>query len=162
MTNHTIPAVEIEVQETQGAAHAVLLKQEFGGNVHQVELQNVHVRWLAERMGIVPTVTAEAASMISINFGQATKFAAEGHRLRLAIQRAHRISQKVLQLVQTAEEKGHEDLTLEVASATELVDFLKFVCDGFEYDDAGEEVKPTPPRPSNHVPEELFGEGCAA
>ncbi|ADU36939.1 hypothetical protein [Variovorax paradoxus] len=162
MTNHTIPAVEIEIQETQGAARAVLLKQEFGGNVHQVELQDVHVRWLAERMGIVPTVTAEAASMISINFGQATKFASEGHRLRLAIQRAHRISQKVLQLVQTAEEKGHEDLTLEVASATELVDFLKFVCDGFEYDDAGEEVKPMPPRPSNHVPEELLGEGGAA
>lgn len=161
MTTYTIPAIEVEIQESQGSARAVLLKQEFGGNLNQVELQGLHVRWLAERLGIVPTVTAEAASMISINFGQLTKFAAEGHRLRLAIQRAHRISQKVLQLVEAAEEKGHEDLALEIASATELVDFLKFVCDGFEYDDAGEELKPEPPRPSNHVPEGLFEGGAS-
>ncbi len=162
MTTLNIPGLVIDVQGSAAAGRAVLLKQVSGAGVQQVELQEIHVRLLAEKLGVVPAVTAEAAHMICVSFGQATRFASESRRLQSACMRASQMADRALLLVRTAAEKGNEDRSQEIASITELAGFLRFVCEGFEDEDAGERAKPEAPRPSNFIPEGMATDGVAA
>lgn len=108
MTTQTIPGLDIEIQGSSAEGRAVLLQQEFGGTVHQVELQEVHVRWLAEKFG-----------------------AADTAGLQRALLRIEAMANELHRNLEISHGYGQEDLTTELSLSKPLVDFLEFVCDGF-------------------------------
>ncbi|WP_062469174.1 hypothetical protein [Variovorax boronicumulans] len=136
-TTYTIPGLDIEIQGTHAEGRAVLLKQEFGGNVHQVELQELHVRWLAQQLGILETCN-----------------------LQRALGRSLEMASKLCRLLQITNDLGHEDLDIELAHAVELVDFLEFICDGFrdQHAPALQEVNTAALKTTSETGE-LFAEG---
>lgn len=141
-STHTIPGVEIELQGDQTAGRSVLLKQEFGGTVHQVELQEVHVRWLAEKFG-----------------------AADTAGLQRALLRIEAMARELHKNLEITHGYGQEDLTTELSLSQPLVDFLAFVCDGFRelpesaaQTPAAPAAKPAGPRTATKTGE-LFAEG---
>lgn len=152
-----IPALSFEVVELAGD-RGVVLKQDVGGALHRVELHEMHVALLARRMGIVPSVTAEAASMISASFGQVTKFAAECSTLQRALVRLSGMADDLLASIQATHGLGHEDLEPEILRAQELSTFIGFLCEGFEDQADPADAKPVAPQPFNATGD-LFAEG---
>lgn len=138
MTTHTIPGLDIEIQGTHAEGRAVLLKQEFGGNVHQVELQELHVRWLAQQLGIL-----------------------EACNLQRALGRSLEMACNLRRLLQITSDLGHEDLDIELAHAVELTDFLEFICTGFRGPHApvSQAVSTAAPKTANETGE-LFAKGA--
>ncbi len=137
-TTHTIPGLDIDIQESQGPARAVLLRQEFGGNVHQVELQDMHVRWLAQQLGIL-----------------------EACNLQCALGRSLKMARNLLRLLQITNDLGNEDLDIELTHSAELVNFLEFVCEGFRGQPAPvPQATTTPASRTANETGELFAEGA--
>ncbi|MDM0007887.1 hypothetical protein QTI51_24650 [Variovorax sp. J22G73] len=130
-TAQNIPGLVIEFPESTAAEQTVLLQQEFGGSVHQVELHKLHVRMLAERLGIVPTVTAEAADMLSTSVGQSMRFASERGQLQRALLRIESMAEQLHENLRITHDNGHEDLTVEIGQAVALVDFVEFFCESY-------------------------------
>lgn len=130
-TTQTIPGLVVEFPESPAEEQTVLLQQEFGGSVHQVELHKLHVRMLAERLGIVPTVTAEAADMLSTSVGQSMRFASERGQLQRALLRIESMAEQLHENLRSAHDNGHEDLTVELGQAVALVDFVEFFCESY-------------------------------
>lgn len=152
-----IPALSFEVVDLAGD-RGVVLKQDAGGALHRVELHEMHVALLARRLGIVPSVTAEAASMISASFGQATKFAAEHAALQRAIRQLSGMADDLFNAIQAKHNLGHEDLEPEILLALGLSNFIGFLCEGFEDQADTADAKPVAPQPSNATGD-LFAEG---
>ena len=138
-TAHTIPGLDIEIQGTDAEGRAVLLRQEFGGNLHQVELHELHVHWLAQQLGILETCN-----------------------LQHALGRSLEIASKLRRLLQITNDLGHEDLDIELAHAVELTDFLEFICTGFRgpHALASQAVSTAAPQTANETGE-LFAEGAS-
>ena len=137
-TTHTIPGLDIEIQRTDAEGRAVLLKQEFGGNVHQVELQELHVRWLAQQLGILETCS-----------------------LQRALGRSLEMAGNLRRLLQITSDLGHEDLDIELAHAVELVGFLEFICEGFQGQHApASQAASTAAPKTEHETGELFAGGA--
>lgn len=140
-TTQSIPGLVIEFPESPAEEQTVLLQQEFGGSIHQVELHRLHVRMLAEKLGIVPTVTAEAADMLSTSTGQSMRFASERGQMQRALLHVESMADRLLENLRVTDEKGHEDLAVEIGQAVALVDFVNFFCESFR--EVGQGVEPS-------------------
>lgn len=140
MNTHTILGVEIEVQSEHANGPTVLLKQEWGGTVHQVEVHELHLRWLAQRLGD-PSMAGMQRTLLRC-WDMAT-----------ALQRDLKLTADF----------GREDLDLELARTVELVDFLAFICADFkEQNDTSVRSMELPvarPRPAKPVGD-LFAQGA--
>ena len=153
-----IPSLTFSIEEGPAGARSVVLRQQSGGIEHWIELHALHVGLLARRLGVVPTVTAEAASMISASFGQATKFAGECRELRRALMRCSEMASALLNSIRATHGLGHEDLDPEIHRAQELSGFLAFLCEGFDEAEDPAGTLPTAPSPTETT-SDLFAQG---
>ena len=138
MNTRTIPGLAIEFQDTQGGARSVLLKQEFGGTVHQVELHELHARWLAQQLDAVGTSD-----------------------LQRALLHVEGLTRELHENLKLVHDSGHEDLTNELAQAVALVDFVEFICTGFrpQHLRAPQAANPSTATTANQAGD-LFAEGA--
>lgn len=136
-----IPALSFEVVDLAGD-RGVVLKQDVGGALHQVELHEMHVSILARRLGIVPS----------------PKLVAERSTLLRALVRLSGMADDLLASIQATHGLGHEDLEPEILRAQELSTFIGFLCEGFEDEAELADGKPVAPQPSNATGD-LFAEG---
>lgn len=140
MNTYTILGVEIEVQSEHANGPTVLLKQEWGGTVHQVEVHELHLRWLAQRLG--------DSSMAG---------------MQRALLRCWDMATALQRDLKLTADFGREDLDLELARTGELVDFLAFICADFREPDEPADGRKAPPA-GNPGPTEpvggLFAQGA--
>ena len=136
-----IPALSFEIVDL-AADRGVVLKQDVGGALHQVELHEMHVSILARRLGIVPC----------------PKLAAERSTLLRALVRLSGMADDLLASIQATHGLGHEDLEPEILRALDLSNFIGFLCEGFEDQADAGGAKPVAPQPSNATGD-LFAEG---
>ncbi|WP_422085433.1 hypothetical protein [Variovorax sp.] len=148
MTSHTIHGLEIELRGSQAEGREVLLKQEFGGTIHQVELQDLHVCWLAEQLGIVAAMGAAGS----------TTPVGDPRELQRAVLRCSEMAIALLRSIEVTHGCGHEDLEPEIHRAKELSGFLTFLCTGFGPSNEPAAAQPAASQPSNS-PGGLFAEG---
>ena len=119
MLDTQIPELNIERDECGGC---LLLEQDSGGNVDRVALHPIHVRYLAEQMGLVPTSDPEGAK----------KIAALERRLRMLKDRISHLAD----YLSNHSDHSHADLTYELIYATATADLAdEFVAelDGDEW-----------------------------
>lgn len=62
--NEAIPELRIEHMEDEHGA-LILLEQDSGGNVDRLALHPIHLRYLAEKCGLVPTSDPDGARTIA-------------------------------------------------------------------------------------------------
>jgi hypothetical protein len=93
-----IPALTIEANEDG----TLLLEQDWAGNVDRVTVHPVHLRFMAERLGLVREVSASEADMVRT-------VTTLKRRLRVLLQRIDQLDDWLRQV----EAKGHEDLSVE-------------------------------------------------
>lgn len=96
--NENIPALKIEANDDG----TLTLEQDWGGNVDRVTVHQVHLRFMAERLGLVREAFASEADTLRT-------VATLKRRLRVLLDRIDRLDD----MVRAAEAKGHEDLEVE-------------------------------------------------
>lgn len=100
----------------------VTLEQDAGcGEVHMVTLHAIHLRHLAESMGMVKTVEASGAELMR-------DMARYQRALLMLRDQAEHLYSMMVDLVNC----GHNDIGVELAKATALADFASHICNEFE------------------------------
>jgi hypothetical protein len=98
MLTENIPQLGIENNEDG----TITLEQDWSGNVDRVTVHPLHLRYIAERMGLVREVSASEADMVRT-------ITTLKRRLRVLLQRIDQLDDWLRQV----EAKGHENLSLE-------------------------------------------------
>lgn len=148
MSNHSIPDLTIDIGSTTDGDPVIVLGQQLGTeeSPQEVRLHPMQVRYLAEKLGIMPTGTAQVA-VLSL----------DRTRLQRAFLRAGEMAGQLQRLLVIASNREHEDLTQAIDKAVTLVDFTSFIC--VEFEDDYEEIGPLsakspvpPPSPAADLP----------
>jgi hypothetical protein len=132
MNNFTdnIPTLKIESNEDG----TITLEQDWLGNVDRVAIHPVHIRHLAERLGMVREVSASDAELLRTERGHVAALRQENDRLK----RQHlRLREHMLSLqIDFAEHADHRhaDLTKEMWRINAVVDLMDLVCSDFADD----------------------------
>ena len=112
--NENIPDLKIERMSDQHGA-LILLEQDSGGNIDRVAIHPVHLRYMAETCGLVPTSDPEGAKRI----------ATLERRIRLLQERIEHLHEWLGKQI----ERGHADLLeYEVTYSRATVDLVGEFC----------------------------------
>nr|WP_145546379.1 hypothetical protein [Variovorax boronicumulans] len=125
-----IPGLKIEANEDG----TLTLEQDWLGNVDRVAIHPIHVRHLAERLGMVREVSASDAELLRTEREQVASLRQENDRLK----RQHlRLREHMLSLQFDFAEHAdhrHADLTTEMWRINAVVDLMDLVCSDFADD----------------------------
>jgi hypothetical protein len=115
--NEAIPDLKIEsINDENG--HLFLLEQDGGGNIHRVAIHAIHIRLLAEKMGLVQTSDPQAAKAIATLQRRMTAL-----RDRIEFLQGYLANHS---------DHEHADLTFEMTYATATLDLADEFCLEFE------------------------------
>lgn len=128
--NESIPDLKIELMDDSKAS-LILLEQDSGGNIDRVAIHPIHLRYMAEKMGLVESSDPQAAKTIAT-------LTRRLHSLRDRIEHLHDY------LVNHSDHK-HGDLSYEVTYATACIDIAEEFC--CELVDATPDAAPAKARP---------------
>ena len=115
--NDSIPDLKIELMDDGRGDGLTLLEQDSGGNIDRVALHPIHLRYMAEKMGLVGTSDPQAAKTIATL------------QRRMVLLR-DRIDTLHHYLVNHSDHK-HADLSYEVTYATACIDIADEFCADF-------------------------------
>ena len=125
--NDNIPGLKIEANDDG----TITLEQDWAGNVDRVAVHTVHVRHLAERLGMVREVSASDAELLRTERGRVAALRQENDRLK---RNMLRLQGHTLALQEDFRENAdwrHADLTHEMNNINALVDLFDMAVDDF-------------------------------
>ena len=129
--NDNIPELKIELMDdTEGSL--ILLEQDSGGNLDRVAIHPIHLRYMAEKFGLIETSDPQAQKTIAMLT----------RRLLLLRDRMDNLHNY---LVNHSDHK-HADLSYEVTYATACVDLAEEFC--AELEDVSTPCDTTPSQPT--------------
>lgn len=136
MTNITdsigndIPGLKIEAN----GDGTITLEQEWSGNVDRVAVHSVHIRHLAEMLGMIREVSATDAELLRTERGHVTALRQENDRLKrnLLRLREHALSLQ-LDFAEHADWR-HADLVAPMNQINGVVSLFDMACDDFADD----------------------------
>lgn len=112
--NDNIPALKIELMDDGNSASSILLTQDNCGNTDSVTIHLIHIRYMAEKMGLIATSDPKAHKTI-------TKLTRQLLALR------ERIDYLADWLANHSDHK-HADLSYEMTYATATADIAEEFC----------------------------------
>lgn len=145
----SIPHLDIELLPNGN----IRLENESMGDSYAVDIHPLHLRLLAEKLGLVREMSASEAE-------QSRDISRYKRALLMIRDRAEQLHQNIFAMSQ----RGHEDLGIEVAQSAALADMSESICIEFEDDFSSERARstepcnPITPKPNNSAP----GAGLAA
>ena len=119
------------VQVTGNADRTLTVEQEQFGNLQRVALHAVHVRFMAEQLGLLPALSVGAPADRPFD-EQAPVLLADRGRMVRALLRVRLMSSELAQSLDFIANRSDEDLSHSVGQAGELSDFVAFICEDFE------------------------------
>ena len=132
--NDNIPELKIELMADGTGDGLILLEQDSCGNIDRVAIHPIHLRYMAEKFGLVETSDPQAQKTIAMLT----------RRLLLLRERMDNLHNY---LVNHSDHK-HADLSYEVNYATACVDLADEFCADFEgtgeQQEAARECRPAP------------------
>lgn len=128
--NDSIPDLKIELMDDGIGEGLIILEQDDSGNVDRVAIHPLHLRYMAEKMGLIETSDPQAAKTI----------ATLTRRMRLLRDRIDRLHNY---LVNHSDHK-HAALSYEVTYATACIDLADEFCADFENEES-EQAAPDAP-----------------
>lgn len=123
-----IPGLKIEPCDDG----TVMLEQEWAGNVDRVGIHHTQLRFIAEKLGMLPQVTASDAALMREQQVRIDMLERDRDRLRRTLRCLSVRAEKLHRNICASADMGHEDLTTEVVQATALVDMLELACSDFD------------------------------
>jgi hypothetical protein len=119
--NDSIPDLKIEHIEDGICDGLIVLEQDSGGNIDRVAIHPIHLRYMAEKIGLIETADPQAAQAI----------AKLERRLRLLRDRIEHMGNYLA----NHSDHRHADLSYEVTYMTATADLADEFCAEFESND---------------------------
>jgi hypothetical protein len=116
--NDNIPELKIEQMIDGTGEGLILLEQDSGGNIDRVAIHPIHLRYMAEKMGLIETADPQAVQAI----------AKLERRLRLLRDRIEHMGNYLA----NHSDHRHADLSYEVTYMTATADLADEFCAEFE------------------------------
>lgn len=139
--NDNIPSLKIE---TNGDG-TITLEQEWSGNVDRVAIHTVHVRYLAEKLGMVREVSASDAELLRTERGHVAALRQENDRLKRNMLRLHAHALALQADFRENADFAHADLSHEMSNINALVDLFDMAVDDFADHYTAHEPRENPP-----------------
>lgn len=125
-----IPGLKIEAN----GDGTVTLEQEWSGNVDRVAIHTVHVRYLAEKLGMVREVSVSDAELLRTERGHVAALRQENDRLKRNMLRLHAHALALQADFRENADFAHADLSHELSNINALVDLFDMAVDDFADD----------------------------
>jgi hypothetical protein len=126
----SIPHLDIEVLQNG----CIRLENESMGDSYVVDLHPIHLRHLAEKMGLLPALSATDAELLRTERGRVAELERGMDRYKRALLAVRCRSEQLYNNVFSLSQLGHVDMGVEVAQAAALSDFADHICIEFEDD----------------------------
>lgn len=128
--NETIPGLEIEPNDDGTFS----LEQNWGGNIDRVAIHPLHVRHLAEKTGLIRTVLSSEAEMEAALRHQIQTLEKDAERLQSAMLCIRDRAEQLFRDLCLQNDRGHEDLNIEVTKCAALTDIIALAVKDFAED----------------------------
>lgn len=125
-----IPHLNIEVLENG----CIRLENESMGDSYTVDLHPVHLRHIAEKMGLIAETSATDAEMLRTERGQVADLKRAMDRYKRALLAIRERSEQLYDNIFSKSKRCDEEMGVEVAQAAALSDFSEHICVEFEDD----------------------------
>ena len=125
-----IPHLNIEVLENG----CIRLENESMGDSYTVDLHPVLLRHIAEKMGLVPEMSATSAELLRTERGRVAELERDMGRYKRALLSIRERSEQLYDNIFSKSQHCHEEMGVEVAQAAALSDFAEHICVEFEDD----------------------------
>lgn len=152
-----IPTLKIETNEDG----TITLEQDWCGNAERVAVHTVHVRHLAERLGMIREVSASDAELLRTERGHVASLRQENDRLKRSLLR---LREHALTLQRDFAEHAdwkHADLAPEMSAINAVVSLFDMACDDFadDYDahEPGGNPRVSKQEPNGYDPTQPIG-----
>lgn len=122
-----IPGLSIEANDDG----TLTLQQDWSGNVDRVAVHPVHVRHLAERLGLI----REASACDADNLRTAGELQRDNDRMRRNLLQIREQALELQKFMATLSDWQHADLSSELERVNNLVGLLDMACGDFANDD---------------------------
>lgn len=136
-----IPTLKIETNEDG----TITLEQDWCGNAERVAVHTVHVRHLAERLGMVPEISASDAELLLTERGRVATLRQENDRLKRNMLRLHAHALALQKDFRENADWTHADLAHEMSNINALVDLFDMAVDDFADDYTAHDPGENPP-----------------
>lgn len=126
----TIPHLNIEVLP----GGLIRLENESMGDSYVVDIHPVHLRHIAQKMGLIAEVSATDAELLRTERGRVAELESALDRYKRALLHIKVRAEQLHENVVSCSQRGHEDLGVEVAQSAALTDFAEHICIEFADD----------------------------
>jgi len=140
-----IPNLKIE----SNADGTVTLESEWTGNVDRVCIHPIHLRYLAEKMGLIQEVSAPDAELLRTERGRVAELTRDLDRTQRNMLRVRERALSLQHGFANDADWQHADLTHEMGLINALVDLLDMACSDFEH--SFDKSDPAPFEPAGMV-----------
>ena len=148
ITEDYVPGLKIE----PNADGTITLESEWTGNVDRVCIHPIHLRYLAEKMGLIADVSASDADMLRTERGRLAEMSRDVDRLQRNMLRVRERALSLQHGFANDADWQHADLTHEMGLINALVDLLDMGCSDFERDFDKSDPAPFEPTVTPTVP----------
>ena len=126
----TLPQLNIEVMENG----CIRLENQDGGDSYVVDIHPVHLRHIAEKMGLIAEMSATDAELLRTERGRVADLKRDMDRYKRALLGIRERSEQLYDNIRRRSQEHDTDLGIEVAQAAALSDFSEHICVEFEDD----------------------------
>ena len=126
--NDTLPHLNIEVLENG----CIRLENESMGDSYLVDLHPIHLRYIAEKMGLIAETSATDAELLRTERGQVADLKRTLDRYKRALLAIRERSEQLYDNIYRRSQEDDMDVGIEIAQAAALSDFSEHICVEFE------------------------------
>jgi len=128
--NDSLPHLNIEILENG----CIRLENESMGDSYTVGIHPVHLRHIAEKLGLITETTATDAELLRTERRQVADLKRDMDRYKRALLAIRERSEQLYDNIHRRSLEDDTDLGIEVAQAAALSDFSEHICVEFEDD----------------------------
>ena len=110
----------------------IRLENESMGDSYVVDIHPLQLRFMAEKLGMIGEVSASDAELLRTERGRAANLERDLGRYKRALLHINVRAEQLYDNIFRCSQRGHEDLSIEVAQSAALSDFAEHICIEFE------------------------------
>ena len=112
----------------------IRLENESMGDSYVVDIHPLHLRFMAEKLGLISEVSASDAELLRTERGRGADLERTLDRYKRALLHFKVRAEQLHDNIFNCSQRGNEELGIEVAQSAALADFAEIICIEFEDD----------------------------
>ena len=140
-----LPQLNIEVMENG----CIRLENQDGGDSYVVDIHPVHLRHIAEKMGLITETSATDAELLRTERVRVADLLRTMDRYKRALLAIRERSEQLYDNIYRRSQEDDMDIVVEIAQAAALSDFSEHICVEFEDEFTATSTHPSDKKPTS-------------